>query len=89
MGYRIKNSEKKAMQTARGTILTMMNRAEIEDVARELAPDVYDNIIRIDSASERANLLVEIAHRDQWLDKLLALIVNNRRNGGDEIQNKA
>lgn len=75
MVHRNKNSEKKAMQTARETMLTTMNRVEIADVARELAPDIYDDIIRIESGSERANLLVKIAHCDQWLDKLSAFIL--------------
>ena len=77
MIHRNKNLEKKAMQTTRETMLTTMNMAEITNIAREFAPDAYDEIIQIDSASERANLLVKIAHRDQWLDKLSALVFCN------------
>lgn len=72
------NAEKKAMQVTREAMLTRMSSDEIADAARQLAPDNYGDIARLGSAPERARLLVQIAHRDHWLDKLSEFVFHEQ-----------
>lgn len=67
---------KKAKRVARDAMLTMHTSESIADLARQLVPESYGELVQLEGAPDRAVLLADLAEERGLLDELVARVLS-------------